>query len=398
MDEKTNVVYGSGTYVDILDEVLNNALNNRASDVHFEPERDSLNIRFRIDGILYHVKSLNKNLQDEVSSRIKVISKIDITERRVPQDGHFEFDFQGKIHNVRVSTLPCIYGENIVLRIFDREDALIKLDSLGIADDQMDIVNNLITSPSGMVIITGPTGSGKTSFLYSALHVLNHPNKNILTVEDPVEFQMQGLRQTQINEVVGLTFAKAMRSIVRQDPDVIMLGEIRDADTVQMAVQAALTGVMILTTFHTFDVPALITRLMEMGISSSVAAQIVKGVISVRLVRKTCFSCREAHPINDLEKKFLGNINLPSVLYKGKGCEMCKNRGYIGRVGIFEVEYLDDDIKASVIERKPASYMYELLRKKRVKSLRQSAVEKVVSGVTTAEEAVRVIGFPIINS
>ena len=263
---------------------------------------------------------------------------------------------------------------------------------MGLEEDQLRLINNLITSPSGMILTTGPTGSGKTTFLYSILHALNKPDKNIVTLEDPIEFQMAGLRQTNINEAMNLTFAKAMRSVVRQDPDIVMLGEIRDDETAQMAIQAALTGILIFSTFHTFDVPALVTRFIEMGISSSVAAQIIKGVISIRLVRKVCFSCREPYVMTDTQRQFLGLSSNVQVFQRGKGCNLCQAKGYTGRTGIFEIVYFDDEIRAAIIEKKPASYLYELLSKKNIKSLKTSAISKVAQGVTTIEEIVRVMG------
>lgn len=385
-------VYNQEVYSDLLDGIVANGILSRASDIHFDPSRETFDVRYRVDGLLYPVKQLSRDLQDAITSRLKVLCKLDITEHRLPQDGHFEFSHLDKIYNIRVSTFPSLYGEAIVLRIFGREESLIRLESLGLEPDQLQIVNMLINSHSGMVIITGPTGSGKTTFLYSVLHVLNKPEKNIMTLEDPIEFQMANLRQTQIREHLGFTFAKAMRSVIRQDPDVVMLGEIRDSDTAQMAVQAALTGIMIFSTFHTFDVPALITRLSEMGISYSVIAQIVKGVVSVRLVRRICDNCKQEYPAGDREKTVLG-LEGNTVLYKGRGCDLCRNKGYLGRTGIFEVVYFDDDMKASIIEKKPVSFMYELLRRKNVKRLKDLAREKVLKGLTSFDEVFRVIAL-----
>lgn len=379
---------------DWFDAILVKAIENRASDIHLEPERESWNVRFRIDGVLYLVEALKFFSQEQISSRIKVLSHMDIAEHRLPQDGHFEFQHQGTIYNMRVSVLPALYGETMVLRIFNREDMLIQLGRLGLTQDQLGTIDRLVRNPSGMLLITGPMSSGKTSLLYSMLHVLNTQERNIVTLEDPIEFQMAGIRQTQINEASGLTFAKAMRAVVRQDPDIVMLGEIRDADTAQISMQAALTGIFILSTFHTFDVPALVSRLIEMGVTNSVVAQTVKAVISSRLVRKICVSCKEPYAPNELEKRFLeGETIDTSSFQKGKGCPACQNRGYSGRIGVFEVAYFDEEIRSSILEKKSASFIHELLRKKQMKSLREIVLEKVSEGITTLDEVIRVVGF-----
>lgn len=376
-----------------VDRILSEAIDNRASDIHLEPERESLNVRFRIDGLLHQIQILGKYSQEGVISRVKVLSQIDITEHRLPQGGHFEFQYKDVIYNIRISTLPTLYGEAIVFRILNRRDTMISLENLGFEKEQLAEVQKLIKSPSGMILISGPTSSGKTSLLYSILDTLNSPSKNIVTIEDPVEFQMSKIRQTQINEAMGLTFAKAMRSVIRQDPDIIMVGEIRDADTAQMAIQAALIGVLVFSTFHTFDVPALITRLFEMGISNSSVAQAIEAVISTSLVRMVCGTCKDDYQPSELEKQMLGDkIRLPSSFKKGRGCEVCKNTGYLGRTGIFELIYFDDEIKASIIEQKPPSYMYEILKRKNIRTLKDVAIQKVLSGVTTVDEIVRVLG------
>ena len=384
-----------------FENVMHMAIEKRASDVHLEPERDILNVRFRIDGLLQQVEVLGNHLQDNITSMIKVMSNMNITERRLPQDGHFEFNFMNKVHNIRVSVFPSLYGETIVLRILNREDILIGLENLGLLPDQLELVNKLITSSSGMILTTGPTGSGKTNLLYSIIHALNKPDKNIVTLEDPIEYQMTNIRQTQVNESIGLSYVKAMRSVVRQDPDVVMLGEIRDVDTAQMAVLATLTGILIFTTFHTFDVPALITRFLEFGITNSIIAQTIKGVISTRLVRKICDSCKEPYIIKELDKPDTYTRNLiehrttPSNFQKGRGCDKCGNTGYLGRTGVFEVVYFDEEIKTCIIEYKLPSYISALIQRKKQRSLRDAAMEKVFQGITTIEEVSRVLGRQI---
>lgn len=383
-----------------FENIIASAIEKRASDIHFEPERDSFNVRLRIDGLLQQYETLTKYFQDNIVSMIKVMSNMNITERRLPQDGHFEFTHSNRTHNIRVSTFPTMYGETVVLRILNREDILIDLGKLGFLPDQLETVNKLITSSSGLILITGPTGSGKTNLLYSIIHALNKPDKNIITLEDPIEYQMDNIRQAQINESTGLSYAVGMRSVIRQDPDVVMLGEIRDLETVQMAVMATLTGILIFSTFHTFDVLALITRFLEFGITHSVIAQTVKGVIATRLVRIICYSCREPYEMGIPEKsdsyirKLLESRSdtSPNNLKKGRGCEKCANTGYLGRTGIFEVVYFDEEIKANIIERRSPSYLSEIIKRKKIRTLRDSAVEKVFGGITTLEEVSRVLG------
>jgi len=381
-----------------FENVIISAIEKRASDIHFEPERDSFNVRFRIDGLLQQYETLTKYFQDNVISMIKVMSNMNIIERRLPQDGHFEFARMNRIHNIRVSTFPTVYGETVVLRILNREDILIDLGRLGFLPDQLEIVNKLITSSSGMILTTGPTGSGKTNLLYSIIHALNKPDKNIVTLEDPIEYQMANIRQAQISESTGLSYLIGMRSVIRQDPDVVMLGEIRDVDTAQMAVLATLTGILIFSTFHTFDVPALVTRFLEFGITHSVIAQTIKGVISTRLVRTICDSCREQYEMGIPEKSdsyirsLLGNRSSPSNFQKGRGCEKCGNTGYLGRTGIFEVVYFDEEMKSSIMERELPSHISGIIRGKKIRTLRDSAMEKVFEGITTYEEVSRVLG------
>ena len=381
-----------------FENIIGSAIERRASDVHFEPERDSFNIRFRIDGLLQQYETLTKYYQDNVISMIKVMSNMNITERRLPQDGHFEFAHSNRIHNIRVSTFPTVYGETVVLRILNREDVLIDLGKQGFLPDQLETVNKLITSSSGMILTTGPTGSGKTNLLYSIIHTLNKPEKNIITLEDPIEYQMSNIRQAQINESTGLSYVIGMRSVIRQDPDVVMLGEIRDQDTAQMATLAALTGILIFSTFHTFGVPALVTRLLEFGITHAVIAQTIKGVVSTRLVRTICDSCRAPYEMGIPEKSnsyirsLLDNRAGSSSFQKGRGCEKCRNTGYFRRTGIFEVVYFDEEIKSSIIEHKPPSNLAEIIREKKIRTLRESAMEKVFGGITTLEEVSRVLG------
>jgi len=377
---------------EILDQAINAAIESRASDIHFEPERDGFGVRFRIDGLLHPIQTLGKYSQDQLISRIKILSQIDITEHRFPQDGHFEFPYGNRIYNIRVSTMPSTYGETVVFRIHNREDVLIELDTIGLEPEQLELLNNLIHSPSGIIMVTGPTGSGKTNLLYAILHSLNKVEKNIISLENPVEYQMENIRQTEISETVGMTFAKGMRAILRQDPDIIMLGEIRDPETALMAFQAALTGILILTTFHTFDIPALVNRLNEMGVPNSILAQVIKGVVITRLVRKICPSCKVAKPLSDEQKKLFPEL-AEQAFYAGTGCDACKKMGYVGRVGIYEIIHFEEDLRLAIIEGRSPAKISELIKGKKFISLKDTAIKKALAGTTSMDEVVRVLGY-----
>ncbi len=378
---------------DFINIIFLSAISSRASDIHFEPQPEDLSVRFRIDGLLQQSYKVEKAQQEEIISKIKVFSSLNITERRVPQDGYLECVYQDRTYNIRVSTLPTVYGESVVCRFHNREDVLMNLKDMGFDTDQLSTILALITSNSGIILATGPTGSGKTNLLYSFLHAINKTDKNVMTIEDPIEYHLPNIGQTQINETIGLTFAKVMRSVIRQDPDIVMIGEIRDAETAQIAVQASLIGTLIFSTFHTFDIPALIMRLQEMGISNSVIAQALKGVVSTRLLRRICESCRVQYELTPEEKARLGISETIQTLYRGKGCEVCKNLGYRGRIGVYEVTAFDTDIKDCIIEKRPASYISELIKKKQNKKLRAAAFDKVQQGISTIDEVIRVFGF-----
>ena len=389
---KQAVDYSQETPSQLVDRLVENAIELHASDIHFNPQREGFEVRFRIDGTLYVIQNLRTYSQDETGSRIKVLAQMDITERRLPQDGYFEFKHKDRAYDIRVTTSPTIYGEAIILRIFNREESLIKLDDLGLKPEQLEIVNKMIANPYGIILITGPTGSGKTTFLYSVLNRFDKVTRNVITVEDPVEFQMASVRQISVDEKLNFTLARAMRSVLRQDPDIVMVGEIRDPDTAQMAFQSALSGVLVLSTFHTFDVPGLVIRLMEMGIPRSVVAHTLNGVISVRLVRKICPSCKASYQLSDAEKKALGELAESYEPKKGLGCDVCHKSGYSGRTGIFEIVHFDDEVRSAILEEKSPTFIQALLQTKIGKGLREAAAEKVLDGTTTAEEMIRVIG------
>ena len=378
---------------DILDNILRVAIDNRASDIHFEPEREGFGVRFRIDGILHSIDTLTTSIQEQVISRIKILSQMDIVEHRLPKDGHFEFPYKNTLYNIRVSTMPELYGENIVFRIHGIHEVLPKIEEIGFEPEQLTQLKALIKSPSGMILVTGPTGSGKTDLIYSILMDLSSEEKNIITLEDPVEFQLKNIRQTSISEDQGLTFAAAMRSVLRQDPDVIMLGEIRDGETALLAIQASLSGILLFSTFHTFDLPALINRLVEMNVARSIVAQSIRGVISVRLVRKICEKCKEETAPTPEQLAFLPPELVNNKFYHGRGCDACKNLGYFDRIGIFEILEVDEEIRARIFDSAPSSVILELLKKKNIMNLRTAGFEKAKKGITTIDEVLRVVGY-----
>ena len=381
------------TTAEILDSILQIAIDNRASDIHFEPERDGFKVRFRIDGILHSIDTLSSEVQEQITSRIKIVSHMDIVEHRLPKDGHFEFPYNNAIYNVRVSTMPELYGENVVFRIHGIHEVVHKLENIGLEPEQLILLKALIKSPSGMILVTGPTGAGKTDFIYAILQDLSSEEKNIITLEDPVEYQLEGIRQTSIGDSPGLTFAAAMRSVLRQDPDIIMLGEIRDDETALLAIQASLSGILLFSTFHTFDLPALVNRLVEMNVARSIVAQSIRGVVSVRLVRKICDKCKETVAPTKEQQAFMPAELVNNTFYRGRGCGDCKNLGYNDRIGIFEIVEVDDELRASIFDSRPSAEILEMMRKKNVISLRTAGFEKAKKGVTTIDEVLRVVGY-----
>jgi type II secretory ATPase GspE/PulE/Tfp pilus assembly ATPase PilB-like protein len=381
------------TPAQILDNLIAVAIDNRASDVHFEPEREGFGVRFRIDGILHPIETINTNIQEKVISRIKVLSQMDIIEHRLPKDGHFEFPHGNTIYNIRVSTMPEVYGESIVFRIHGIHEVVHKIEELGLEPEQFILFKALIKSPSGMILITGPTGSGKTDLIYSILRDLSSEEKNIITIEEPVEYQLENIRQTSVNDDLGLSFVVAMRSVLRQDPDVLMLGEIRDGETALLAIQASLSGILLFSTFHTFDLPALVNRLVEMNISRTIVAQSLRGVMSVRLVRKICEGCKETIVLTEEQKRLLPPEMVNDVFYHGRGCDICHNLGYSDRIGVFEIIEIDDEIRASLSDSEPSANILALLKKKNIMSLRLAAFEKARRGITTIDEVLRVVGY-----
>ncbi|MGA1867005.1 MAG: type II secretion system ATPase GspE [bacterium] len=406
MDEEELQLVGSGDDEDIdqlrdmaseapiiklVNLFISRAVEDEASDIHIEPFEDKLLVRVRIDGILHDIESPPKRLQAAITSRVKIMANLNIAERRLPQDGRVRLRVIGKKIDLRVSTVPTLYGESVVMRILDRSSVMLTLEELGFPDNQLKKFNRLINLPHGIILVTGPTGSGKTTTLYAALDKINSPDKKIITVEDPVEYQLSGVNQIQVAAKIGLTFASGLRSIVRQDPDIMMIGEIRDLETAEIAIQSALTGHLVFSTLHTNDAPSAITRLLDMGVEGYLIASSLEGILAQRLVRKICDNCREALVIDAGTIAQLGvNADNKMVTYHGTGCEECKNTGYKGRTGIYELLLLNDEIKRMIQEKIGAHIIRQKAVEQGLITLREDGWDKVKRGVTTIEEVLRV--------
>lgn len=378
-------------YVNLL---ISEAVADRASDVHIEPMENDVRVRFRIDGVLHEIRRNPKQLHSGVVARIKVMADMNIAEKRLPQDGRASVDIRGKPIDIRVASLPTIYGEKIVLRILDKSASLMSLEELGFQEDSLDRYSMSFTKPYGAIMVTGPTGSGKTTTLYATLNVLNTIKKNIITVEDPVEYRLPLINQVQVHYKAGLTFASALRSILRCDPDIVMIGEIRDPESAQIAIESALTGHLVLSTLHTNDAPSALTRLLEMGIEPFLIASAVDCVSSQRLARRLCERCKEPY---QPEQDFLDGVGFKwdngqeRVLYRPRGCAACNNTGFKGRVGIYEVLNVTEKIESLVAKNAPHVEIAETARKEGMRSLREDGFTKVREGVTSIEEILRVI-------
>ena len=375
----------------LMNQIMTEAITSNASDIHIEPQKRYLRIRYRIDGVLRDTMNLPKNIQPGVISRVKIMANLDIAERRRPQDGRINLKFRGREIDLRVSVLPGIFGEKVVLRILDKERSLIPLEQLGFSEESLEVFRTLINQPYGMILITGPTGSGKSTTLYAILRILNSPDVNILTVEDPVEYQLDGITQVQVNPKINLTFANALRSFLRQDPDIILVGEIRDKETAQIAMEAALTGHLVFSTLHTNDSFSAPTRLIDMGIEPYLIASSVIGVTAQRLVRKICADCKEEYKPSEFLLKQVGIENYDGVFYRGKGCIACNNSGYKGRIAVQEILKIDDSIREMVLNRNPSTNIKEHAIKNGSISLLQDAIDKAKKGITTIDEVIRVI-------
>ena len=377
--------------IKLVNLIIMKAIGERASDIHIEPEETVLKTRLRVDGMLHEVPSPPKHLQSALLSRIKIMANLDIAERRKPQDGRFTVRMSGKTVDIRVSSVPTVYGENIVLRLLDVSTALLNLTQLGFSKDVLKNFGKLIVRPHGIVLVTGPTGSGKTTTLYSALNKINTVEKNIITVEDPVEYKLEGIRQIQVNPKVDLTFANGLRSILRQDPDVIMVGEMRDYETSEIAIQAALTGHLVFSTLHTNDAPGAVTRMVDMKVEPFLVSSSVIGVLAQRLVRTVCPKCKESYAPTEEALKDIGiDVKSKIKFYKGKGCQACSDTGYKGRIGIYELMIIDDEIRNLIIAKTSAEEIRKEALKKGMIPLKTDGIEKVRSGTTSIEEVLRV--------
>jgi len=382
----------------LVDTILREAIRNEATDIHIEPMQDRVRIRYRIDGILHEVLRLPKYLAAPLIARIKILGDMDVAEKRVPQDGRMRIEMQKRRFDVRISTIPTVHGEKAVLRLLDQTSPLMGLERLGLWEDDLAKVEYLMSQPYGMILSTGPTGSGKTTTQYSILHRLNTNEVNILTIEEPVEYEVAGINQVNVNRKAGVTFATALRAFLRQDPDIILVGEIRDLETADVAFQAALTGHLVLSTLHTNDAPTATTRLIEMGVEPFLISAAVIGVIAQRLGRRICTNCKEPLELKDDEKEAITmrfNVE-PSVLdgktlYRGRGCDICRYTGYKGRIGIFEVFVMNAEIADLVLRRAPISEIRDAAIASGMTTLLQDGWRKVLAGITTPQEVMRVV-------
>ncbi len=373
---------------------INEAVKKRASDIHIEPLENKFRVRYRIDGVLHEVPGPPKRLQGSIISRVKIMAGMDIAEKRLPQDGRIKISLDKKELDLRVSSLPAIHGESVVMRILDKSIFLVGLEDLGFLTDQRKEFERLINMPNGMMLVTGPTGSGKTTTLYATLSHINQKERKVITIEDPVEYQLDGINQVQVKPQIGLTFSSGLRSMLRQAPDIIMVGEIRDLETGQIAVQSALTGHLIFSTLHTNDAPGAVTRLVDMGVKPYLVSATLQGVLAQRLVRTICPSCREAYRPSEEEIRIFSlkpDASGKFELYRGKGCAACSNTGFKGRVGIFELLVITDEIREMVLNNASSSEIAQVAKEKGMRTLKDDGLEKVRRGYTTIQEALRVI-------
>lgn len=376
----------------LVNLVLLQAIRDKASDVHFEPFEDEFKMRYRIDGVLFEMVPPPKHVAMAIASRIKVMANLDIAERRLPQDGRIELLVEGRPVDLRVSVLPTIFGESVVLRVLDRTQVNLDLGQLGLREDDLNVVRQLISKPNGIIVVTGPTGSGKTTTLYSALKDLNKIDVKILTAEDPVEYDIDGMVQCQIKSDIGLTFARCLRSFLRQDPDIILVGEIRDLETAQIAVQASLTGHLVFSTLHTNDAPSSIARLLDLGLEPFLLTATLEAIVAQRLVRKICENCKEEfHPSEQdlMQIGLLPEDVAGRPLYYGRGCDYCNHTGFKGRRGIFEIMVMDDELRELVMKNASAAVLRQESRKRGMRSLREAGLLALYDGITTIEEVVR---------
>jgi len=379
--------------IKLVNQIISQSIKARASDIHIEPFQDNFKVRYRVDGILYDLLSPPKWAQAALISRIKVMAQMNIAEKRLPQDGRIEVKKGDKKIDIRVSTIPTSFGERIVMRLLEKTSSLMSLSDLGLEPDKLDLINGLIRSPNGIVLVTGPTGSGKTTSLYAALSSINTPDINIITIEDPVEYQITGISQIQVNPKIDLTFARGLRSIVRQDPDVILVGEVRDQETAEIAVHSALTGHLVFSTLHTNDSASAIARLVDMGIEPFLISSSVLAVIAQRLVRVLCTECREPYLPDKADMKSIGitpKLFEGKTIYRRGGCAKCSNIGYRGRISIFEIMLMDSKLKKLILQTHDSNQITKESVKQGMVTLRHDGITKVLNGITTISEVLRV--------
>jgi type IV pilus assembly protein PilB len=388
--EEVDVNVSNSPVVRLINSLIRQALKMGASDIHIEPLEDRLRVRVRVDGELQEILTPSKHTQSAIVTRVKIISGMNIAEKRLPQDGRIELKIDNSEIDLRISVLPTVYGEKIVMRLLDRGNFLKSKMELGFTEHNLETFDSILNSPNGVILVTGPTGSGKTTTLYAALNELNTMNKNIITVEDPVEYKIEGINQVQVNTKAGLLFSTGLRSILRQDPDIIMVGEIRDEDTAEIAVRAAITGHLVISTLHTNDAPSTIMRLQDMGIKPFLIAASIRGIVAQRLVKRICSNCKTAHEATDVEKDLLeaeGDV----TIYKGRGCPKCFYTGYSGRIAIHEVLKVDKEVREAIQSRKSIDELTEVAQKGGMTFLKDNCRELVLSGITSMDEYSRVV-------
>lgn len=391
-DENPDIVADDSPIVVLVNQIISDAVVQGASDIHFDPQDAEFRIRFRIDGVLKTERSLPKSMQNMVIARIKIMGNLNITENRLPQDGRIQIQAQMRAIDLRLSTLPTIYGEKVVMRVLDTKNAQISIEKLGLSQENLTRFQQLIVKPNGIVLITGPTGSGKSSTLSATLNSINNDGLNIITVEDPVEYQLEGVNQIQVKEEIGLTFATGLRSILRQDPDIVMVGEIRDTDTAQIATRASLTGHLVLSTLHTNSAIESIARLKDMGVEPYLITASLEGVVAQRLVRKVCRDCSTDREVTATELAVLREHQLTAMTMKsGRGCSACNNTGYKGRMAIHEVLAINEEMRTAILENKNRSALLTIAANSGFKTLMIDGLEKAIAGSTTVEEILRVV-------
>lgn len=383
---------GQGPIIRFVNLVLAQAIRDKASDIHFEPFENEYKIRYRIDGSLYEMSPPPKHLALPITSRVKVLANLNIAERRIPQDGRIKLTLGGRPVDLRVSTLPTQFGESVVLRVLDQSAVQLDIGQLGMPEDVFEGISEIVRRPNGIFIVTGPTGSGKTTTLYSALRLINTPDLKLLTAEDPVEYEIEGIMQVPVNHTVGLTFASALRSFLRQDPDIIMVGEIRDLETAQISIQASLTGHLVLSTLHTNDAPGAVTRLVDMGVEPFLIASSVEAVLAQRLVRRVCSGCRTAYepPGTLLQQLGIDPVDIGNrEFFYGKGCPVCNNSGYKGRMGIYEWLRMSEAVRDLVVQRAPTLVIKQKALEQGMRTLRDDGLRAIFDGATSIEEVVK---------